>query len=146
MSIPSWGSKAKCTWCSWLCNTHVASSASSFSKCSLPVTGMSWEILDVCTTPVPHLAFKIPGSISNASLCSSPMPDVGWGIGICGTLLCCSWTISRIACCFSSRVERSLISSDWDFICLQIYLVLPLNWENNYFGWTDEVCHKCQLS
>ena len=33
-----------------------------------------------------------------------------------GTLLCCSWTLSRIVCCFSNRVDKCLISLDWDLI------------------------------
>ena len=110
-----WGSVVKCTWHSWLCDTHVASSTRSYSKCALPVTGMSWEIPEVCTTPAPHLAFTVPGSILNASLSVSSMWDFGWGMGISGTLLCCFCSLQD-SLPFSSRVERHLISSDWDFI------------------------------
>ena len=97
----------------------MASSASSFSKCALPATGISQEIPEVCTKPASHLAFTVPGNILNASLWSSSTCKVGfWGTDIPGILFCCSWTLSRIACCFSSRVERCLISSGCDLISL----------------------------
>ena len=111
------GSTAKHTWCGWLWDAHVASSASSSSKLALPVTGMPWDNQEVCTKPAPHLAFTVLGNTINASLWSSSRHDVGcWGIGISCTLLCCSFTLSRIACCFSSRVERCLILLYWDLI------------------------------
>ena len=116
---PTWVLEAKCTWHGWLCDTHVASSASWFSKWALPATGMSYKIPEVCTNPAPHLAITVPGNVLNASLCNSSIQDVGfWWTGISGILLCCSWTFSRIACCFPGRVERHLISSDWDLISL----------------------------
>ena len=88
-------------------------------KWALPVTRMSCEITEVCVNPAPCLVFTIPGNMLNASLCNSSIWDVGfWGMGISGILLCCSWTLSRIACCFSSRVEKCLISLDWDLISL----------------------------
>ena len=50
----------------------------------------------------------------NASLCNSSSWDVvGWTLGTWETLLCCSWTCSRIVCCLSNRVDNHLISSDW---------------------------------
>ena len=110
-----WGSEAKCTWCGWLCDAHVASSASSFSKCDLPMTRISCEFPEACANAAPHLAFTIPSNILNASLWSSSMHVVE-GTGISGILLYCFWTFSRIACCFSSRVDRHLMSSDWDLI------------------------------
>ena len=67
----------KCTCHRWLCKVHVASSASSFSKLDLPVTGMSWEIPEACAKAVPLMAFTIPGSMLNASLCSSSILFVG---------------------------------------------------------------------
>ena len=96
-------------------------------KISPTVTGMLWDNPEVCTKPAPCLAFTIPGNILNASLWSSSIHDVGcWGIGISGILLCCSWTFSRIACHFSSRVERYLISSVWDWISLACH---KCNWD-----------------
>ena len=65
------GSEAKCTWHGWLCDPHVASLASSFSNCDLPMTGMPLEIPEACTNAAPCLAFTIPGKILNASLWSS---------------------------------------------------------------------------
>ena len=114
---PSWGLEAKCTWHGWLCGAHVASSTSSFSKWDLPATGISCEIPEACANAAPHLAFTVPVKIVNASLWSSSMHVVE-ETGISGILLCCSWTFSKIACCFSSRVDRQLISSDWDLISL----------------------------
>ena len=114
---PPWWFEVKCTWHGWLCNAHVASLASSFSKFDLPATRMSWEIPGACANAAPLLAFTIPGKILNASLWSSLIWFVE-GTDISGILLCCSWTCSKIACFFSSRVERCLISLDWDLISL----------------------------
>ena len=93
----------------------MASHASSFSKWDLPATGISWEIPEACANAAPHLAFTIPGKILNASLWSSSMCVVEV-TGISGIFLCCSWNFPKITCCFSSRVDRCLISLDWDLI------------------------------
>ena len=88
-----------------------------FQNVPYQATGISWEIPEVCTKPAPHLAFTIPGSILNASLWSPSIWEVWfWGTGISGILLCCSGTLPTITHSFSSRVERRLISLDWDFI------------------------------
>ena len=78
---------------------------------------MSWDIPKACANAAPLLAFTTPGKMLNASLCSSSIWFVR-GTGISGILLCCSWTLFKTACCFSSRVDRCLISSDWDLISL----------------------------
>ena len=53
----------------------------------------------------------------NASFCNSSSWDVaGWTWGIWETLLCCSWTCSRMVCCLSSRADNHLISLDWALI------------------------------
>ena len=96
---------------------QVTSLASSFSKFDLPVTGMSWEIPKACANAAPLLAFTVPGKILNASFWSSSIQIVE-GTGISGILLCCSWTLFKIACYFSSRVDRHLNSLDWDLISL----------------------------
>ena len=71
-----------------------------------------YQCPEVCTKPTLHLAFTVPGKTLNASLYSSLRYDVVcWGMGIFWTLLGCSWTASRVACCFSSRVERHDIIS-----------------------------------
>ena len=111
---PPWGLESKCTWCGWLCDAHVASSASSFSNWDLPMTRMLLEIPEACANAAPHLAFTIPGKILNASFWSSSI-HIAEGTGISGILLCCSWSCSKIACC-SSKVDKCLISSDCDLI------------------------------
>ena len=114
---PPWGSEAKCTCHRCWCAFHVASLASSSSNWDLPVTEISWEIPEACAVAAPLLAFMVPGCILNASLCNSFNLFTG-GTGTSGTLLCCSWTLSRIVCCFSNRVDNHLISLDWDLISL----------------------------
>ena len=108
----------KCTWWGW-CEPHVASSASSSSKYSLPAREIFWLKPDKWSMPVPWLTVTMPRRISNASCCSSFSQDVdGWALWIEETLLCCcfSWTCSRSVCCFSNRVDSLLISLDCTFI------------------------------
>ena len=114
---PPWGSEAKCTCCGCWHAFHVSSSASSSLNWDLPMTRISWEIPEACAVATPLLAFTVPGSTLNASLYNSFNLFTG-GTGTSGTLLCCSWTLSRIACCFSNRVDNCLISLDWDLISL----------------------------
>ena len=76
-----WGLEAKCTWCRCRCAFHMASLASSSSNWVLLMTRMSCEILEACAAAAPLLAFTVPGSMSNASLCNSCNLSTG-GTGI----------------------------------------------------------------
>ena len=92
-------------------------SANLSSKKAFPVTRLFCDILDKCLMPAPCLAFTVPGRVLNAFLCNSFSHDGGgWVWGICETLLCCSWTCSRMVCCLSSRVGNHVISSDYVLI------------------------------
>ena len=83
-----------------------------FQKCDLPAwPEISCEIPEACANAASHLAFAVPGHILNASLLKFLNACCRGNRHFWHLYSAAAWIFSKIACCFSSRVDRCLISS-----------------------------------